>query len=487
MKSSQKLRNWFALLLIMVCAVNTAAQDPYPVSGDHAVCLNSTDPYGVVFNSGSAYAWSITPLAGGNGTITSGVTQNLISVNWISLGTATLTVIETNSSGCEGAPVSIVVTVNPANTIQLTSGAGTDAQIVCINTAIDPITYATTGATNATVTGLPAGVTGTWASNMVTISGTPSTAIGSPFTYTVTLEGGCGTITETGTITVTPDNTIELTSALDTDAQIVCVNTAIVTITYATTVATNATVTGLPAGVTGTWASNVFTISGTPSTTIGSSFTYTITLTGGCGTVNETGTITVAPDNTIQLTSAVGTDAQIVCVNTAIDPITYATTGATNATVTGLPAGVTGTWASNVVTISGTPSTATSSPFTYTVTLTGGCDTVTKTGTITVTPDNTIQLTSAVGTDAQAVCINTAIVTITYATTGATNATITGLPAGVTGTWASNVFTISGTPSTTIGSPFTYTVTLTGGCGTVSETGTITVNVLPTTSPITHN
>ena len=487
MKSPKKLRNWFTLLLLMVCVVNTTAQDPYPVPGDHEVCLNSTDPYGVVLNSGSTYAWSITPLAGGNGTITPGVTQNLISVNWISLGTATLTVIETNSSGCEGAPVSIAVTVNPANTIQLTSAAGTDAQIVCINTAIDPITYATTGATNATVTGLPAGVTGTWASNVVTISGTPSTAIGSPFTYTVTLEGGCGTITETGTITVTPDNTIELTSALDTAAQIVCVNTAIDPITYATTGATGATITGLPAGVTGTWASNVVTINGTPSTTTGSPFTYTVTLTGGCGTITETGTITVTPDNTIERTSAAGTDAQIVCINTAIDPITYATTGATNATVTGLPAGVTGTWASNVVTISGTPSTATSSPFTYTVTLTGGCGTVTETGTITVTPDNTIQLTSAVGTDAQAVCINTAIETITYATTGATGATITGLPAGVTGTWASNVVTISGTPSTTVGSPFTYTVTLTGGCGTVSETGTITVNVLPTTSAITHN
>jgi hypothetical protein len=396
MKSSKKLRSWFTLLLLMACIINTTAQDPYPVPGDHAVCLNSTDPYGVVFNSGSTYAWSITPLANGNGTITPGVTQNLISVNWISLGTATLSVIETNSSGCEGAPVSIVVTVNPSNTIQLTSAAGTDIQTVCINTAIDPITYATTGATGATVTGLPAGVTGTWASNVVTITGTPSTATGSPFTYTVSLTGGCGTVTKTGTITVTPDNTM-------------------------------------------------------------------------------------------QLTSAAGTASQTVCINTAIDPITYATTGATGATVTGLPAGVTGTWASNVVTITGTPSTVTGSPFTYTVSLTGGCGTVTETGTITVTPNNTIQLTSAAGTDIQTVCINTAIDPITYATTGATGATVTGLPAGVTGTWVSNVVTISGTPSTVTGSPFTYTITLTGGCGTVSETGTIRVNALPTTSPITHN
>ena len=52
---------------------------------------------------------------------------------------------------------------------------------------------------------------------------------------------------------------------------------------------------------------------------------------------------------------------------------------------------------------------------------------ITTTGTITVTPDNTVNSTSAAGTDAQTVCINTAITNITYATTGATGATVTGL------------------------------------------------------------
>ena len=36
--------------------------------------------------------------------------------------------------------------------------------------------------------------------------------------------------------------------------------------------------------------------------------------------------------------------------------------------------------------------------------------------------------------------------------------------------------TISGTPTTSVGSPFTYTITLTGGCGIVTTSGTITVN-----------
>ena len=66
------------------------------------------------------------------------------------------------------------------------------------------------------------------------------------------------------------------------------------------------------------------------------------------------------------------------------------------------------------------------------------------------------------GTDNQTVCVNSPITNITYSTTGATGATVTGLPDGVTGSWAENVVTISGSPNVTIGSPYSYTVILTG-------------------------
>ena len=89
---------------------------------------------------------------------------------------------------------------------------GTDAQTVCINTPITNITYATTGATGATVTNLTDRSNRTWAANVVTISGTPTVA-GAAFTYTVTLTGGCGVITTTGTIAVTANNTVTRTSA----------------------------------------------------------------------------------------------------------------------------------------------------------------------------------------------------------------------------------------------------------------------------------
>jgi len=363
-----------------------------------------------------------------------------------------------------------------ANTITLSSAAGTNAQTVCINSPITNITYNTTGATDATFSGLPAGVSGSWSANVVTISGSPSTTAGSPFSYTVTLTGGCGTITATGSITVTPNNTVTLTSAAGTNSQTVCINSSMTNITYSTTGATGASFSGLPTGVSGSWASNVVTITGTPSTTVGSPFSYTVTLNGGCGTITATGTITVNPLNTISLTSALGTNNQTVSVNTPITNITYSTVGATGASFSGLPAGVSGSWASNVVTISGSPSTIVGSPFNYTVTLNGGCGTVTAGGTITVIACSII-LTSGAGTDAQLICNGSAINTITYSTNIATGANFAGLPAGVSGSWAANVVTISGTPS----GPGTsnYTVTLTGGgCSNVAS-GSINVNSIP--------
>ena len=262
---------------------------------------------------------------------------------------------------------------------------------------------------------------------------------------------------------------LTLTSGAGTNIQSPCINTPITNITWSVTGGgTGAGVVGLPAGVTGSFAGGVFTISGTP--TAAGTFNYTVTTTGTCTQATATGTLTVRPNNTITLTSAAATENQTRCINTAITNIRYTTTGATGATFSGLPAGVSGSWAANVITISGTPTA--SGTFNYTITLTGGCGTITRNGTITVTPNNTITLTSAAATENQTVCISTPITNITYTTTGATGATFSGLPAGVSGSWAANAITISGTP--TASGTFNYTITLTGGCGTITRNGTIT-------------
>jgi hypothetical protein len=82
-----------------------------------------------------------------------------------------------------------------------TVGAASSTPTICINTALTNITHATTGASGIGIaTGLPAGVTAAWASNAITISGTP-TASGT-FNYSIPLIGGCGSVNATGTITV---------------------------------------------------------------------------------------------------------------------------------------------------------------------------------------------------------------------------------------------------------------------------------------------
>ncbi|WP_196300119.1 hypothetical protein, partial [Streptococcus pneumoniae] len=72
-------------------------------------------------------------------------------------------------------------------------------------------------ATGISVSGLPAGVTSAVVGNVLTISGNPTTASATPYTYTVITTGGnCGTPSLTGTITVQPNATLVLTSAVAT-------------------------------------------------------------------------------------------------------------------------------------------------------------------------------------------------------------------------------------------------------------------------------
>ncbi|TAE62286.1 MAG: hypothetical protein EAY77_07760, partial [Flavobacteriia bacterium] len=122
--------------------------------------------------------------------ITSTLTYTITKVKIVDTSNATLCTQNLNSA--------ITITVTPNNTVT----APTATPTLCVNTALTAITHTTTGASGiGTATGLPAGVTATWAADTITISGTP-TASGT-FAYTIPLTGGCGTINATGTITVT--------------------------------------------------------------------------------------------------------------------------------------------------------------------------------------------------------------------------------------------------------------------------------------------
>ncbi len=189
-----------------VVTVNQPSVAPSGIGGDKIICSGGNaflEVEGGFKGTGSVTQWFTgscggTPAGTGDDITVSPTTTTTYYVRYSGI---------CNTTGC--AMVTVVVT--PDNGISLTSQEGSDAQAVCSNTAINDVTYSTTGATGALFSGLPAGVNGSWLANEVTISGTPSAASGI-FNYTVTLTGGCGNITANGSITVNPVPTVNAPS-----------------------------------------------------------------------------------------------------------------------------------------------------------------------------------------------------------------------------------------------------------------------------------
>jgi hypothetical protein len=364
------------------------------------------------------------------------------------------------------------------NFITLTSASSTDAQTVCLNNPIASIVYNVGSGSTPAVTGLPAGVGVTYNGVNLSIDGTPTVA--GIYSYTIKTTG-CGTpFTTTGIITV-ESQTITLTGS---NNQSTCKNSAITNIVYTIgTTATGATITGLPAGVSLiNTATNEYTISGTP--TQPGTFNYTITTTGTCTVASATGTITVN-EQTITLTT--GNATQSNCFNSSVATISYTIGGtATGATVTGLPAGVTGKYNAGFFNITGTPLTAGSYPFT--VTTSGpGCTQAIAIGTINVDMQ-TIVLSA--GSANEILCLGSPVTPVVYKIGGtATSASMTAgaLPTGITGVFnaGTGLFTISGTP--TQSGLFSYTVTTSGSCGAVSISGTLSAGSNTWTGAVSSN
>ena len=108
--------------------------------------------------------------------------------------------------------------------------------------------------------------------------------------YDIYYRANCGSSTSAWSLTsnFSTPNSVSAASSTPT----LCQGTVLTSITHNTQGATGiGTATGLPSGVTAAWSSNIITISGTP--TVSGVFSYSIPLTGGFGSLNATGTITV--------------------------------------------------------------------------------------------------------------------------------------------------------------------------------------------------
>ncbi|WP_428230135.1 Ig-like domain-containing protein [Flavobacterium sp.] len=347
-----------------------------------------------------------------------------------------------HTSPCSAATINANVTVTANNTVSAASTTPT----LCINTVLTNITHTTSGATGiGSATGLPAGVTAAWASNKITISGTPTVA--GIYTYRIPLVGGCGTVLNaTGKITITAAPNAGTLSG----TQNICVAG---TTTFTST------------GDSGSWSSSnnaIATVN--PSTglvtgvTAGTAtITYTVTGTGGCtnATANRGVTITAAPN------AGTLSGTQNICV---AGTTTFASTGDS------------GNWSSSnnaIATVNPstglvTGVTAGTATITYTVTGTGGCTNATATRGVTITAAPNAGTLS--GT--QNICVA---------------GTTTFVSTGDSGSWSSSnnaIATVN--PSTglvtgvTAGTAtITYTVTGTGGCTNATANRGVTITAAP--------
>ena len=449
MKAQKRIIKLSIMLLLIISGTNVMAQGPYPNTGNHSVCLNATEPYGVVLNATSTYAWSVTPLAGGNGTITAGATPNLITVNWTTVGTATLQVIETNSFGCIGDPVTIIVTINPIPTLVITNPPP-----VCAPGTVD-ITAAPVTA------GSTAGLTFTyWTNAAATIPyATPTTATAGTYYIKGTSAAGCFDIKPV-VVTVTPLPTLVITNPAA-----VC-SPATVDITAAAVTA------GSTAGLTFTyWTNAAATIPyATPTAATASTYYIKGSSTAGCFDIKPV-VVTVNPTPTLVISNPAA-----VCAP--------ATVNITAPTITaGSTAGLTFTyWTDAAATIPyATPTAATAGIYYIKGTSATGCFDI-KPVVVNVNPVPT-----PIVTGPSPVCVSIAGNTVTYSTANIPGNTYIWTVTG--GTIVTGQGTNSITVTWTTAGPGTVNVTETVGVSGCSANATlaVTVNPKPITSAITHN
>ncbi|WP_168171904.1 PKD-like domain-containing protein [Algoriphagus sp. A40] len=472
----------------------TVTVNPAPAVTSMTSAVCNGDPFTVtpangtngIVPTGTTYSWTLVNVTGGmtggasgSGTSITGTLNNPTT----SQQTATYSVIPTSGS-CVGSSFTVTVTVNPLT--NLTDQPSTLNYEVCFGDGFAPISVTATGANltyqwYSNTTNINSG--GTLISGATSANFTPpSTPEGEAYYYTV-VTGTCGTVTSnvSGKYTVSPPDT-QFTTNLTNTPQTICPGGSFTPISA---VATGPNLTyrwysnTTPSNSGGTLIAGETSGSFTPPNTVFGPIYYYVEAKSDCGTVPSqvsgaftiTGSTSAAPDQT-------------VCLNTALNPvITHSTTGTTGiGTITGLPPGVTATWAANAITISGTPTSTAGSPFNYSIQLIGACTNQYATGTITVDPIPTV--TNATLT--QTICSGetTTAVTLTSAVPGATFTWTATATAGVTGFTASGTNTIPVQTIATTGTDqgtVTYAITPSfNGCPGPTTNYTVLVNPKPT-------
>lgn len=275
-------------------------------------------------------------------------------------------------AGCTLAP-DFALTATPASQ-SVVAGNGTS-----YSATVTP-SGGYSGTVTFSVSGLPAGATGTFTPASVTASGSSTLAITTTNavaagTYPLTISGSDGTLTHSASVSlvvsapVVGDFAVSATPASQTvQAGNGTSYTTTITPSGGFTGTVNLSASGLPAGasasfapasITGGSGSSTLTVSTTAATAAG---TYTLTITGASGTLSHSTTVTLvvtapppAPDFTISaspasLTLGRGTSGSYTVTIGALNGFT----GTVSLSVSGLPRGATASFNPTSVAGSGT-------------------------------------------------------------------------------------------------------------------------------------
>ena len=398
-------------------------------------------------------------------------------------GSYTLTILSTDGVNNHSTTVTLVVlapdfSLSASPALQsINPGASTSYTIT--QTALNGYT----GTVNLSVTGLPAGATPTITPASVTGSGTATLSIATTTataagTYGLTITGTDGTLTHSTAVTLvisTPDFSLSAAPSSQTINQ---GSPTSYTVTlnpisgYSGTVTFSAS--GMPAGVTASFNPVSLTGSGSTALNITTSFsttpgTYPLTITGTDGTLTHTAAVTlvVTPAGDFQMTSSIASQTVNPGENTGFG-ITISSingfSGTVSLSLSGLPAGATGTFNPGSITGAGTASLAiTTSVATpagvYNMTVTGTSGAIVHTVGIQLivnpaTPaDFTLSAAATITVKRHKTGSETVTVTPNNGFTGNVDLSLTGLPSNVTASLAPSTIN-GGTGSSTL----TFTV-----------------------------
>jgi hypothetical protein len=417
------------------------------------------------------YTWSVTagsPPAG----LTLASATGILSGTPTTAGTSTFTITVTDSASRTNSK-SFSLTINADPTITTASLPAGD-----VGTAYSQTVAASGGSGNGYTYSLASGTlpTGLSLSSAGVISGTPTTATGSPFSFTVQVTDSVGgTGSKAFSVTINPALAISTSSPMPVGDVGIAYSQTFAATGGTGSLTWSVSAGSLPAGLT---LSSAGALTGTPTAAGTSNFTIKVTDAAGAAptkafalTINAAPSITTASLPGGDLTVAY---SQTLAASGGTTPYTWSITVGT------LPAGLSLTASTGAIT--GTPTAAGSSTFTVKVADNLGAS-ATKSLTIVISALPSISTSSPLAAGSVGAAYSQTLAGSGGTTPYSWSVTSGTLPAGLT---LSSAGVLSGTPTTSGTSNFTVTLTDAAG-GTASKAFALTINpgvTITTASPL---